>query len=107
MANLSNVINNTVSFSQFNRGQAGKIFNEVKKTGTKIVMKNNNPECVLMDPEQYVSLMDDINEARLILEAAMRMDDFDPKDLFSQDEIKEMFGITDDDLGNSDEVEIE
>ena len=36
---------------------AGKVFEEVKKTGAKVVMKNNAPECVLLSPEEYIRLM--------------------------------------------------
>ena len=34
------ILESTVPISQFNRGLAGKIFDEVKKYGAKIVMKN-------------------------------------------------------------------
>ena len=37
------LLKNTVSISQFNKGQAKKIFAEVKQTGMKIVFKNNEP----------------------------------------------------------------
>ena len=58
MNSLVNAIKNTVPITQFNRGLAGKIFEDVKKQGAKVVMKNNTPECVLMSPEEYLSLME-------------------------------------------------
>ena len=42
----------------FNRGMAGKIFDDVKKDGAKVVMKNNKAECVLLSPEEYIRLID-------------------------------------------------
>jgi hypothetical protein len=39
MKAVVSAIQNTISISQFNRGLAGKIFSEVKRTGTKVVMK--------------------------------------------------------------------
>ena len=54
MNSLVNAIKNTVPITQFNRGLAGKIFEDVKKQGAKVVMKNNTPECVLMSPEEYL-----------------------------------------------------
>lgn len=48
--NIRSAIENTISISQFNRGLAGKIFDEVKRYGAKVVMKNNSPECVLLSP---------------------------------------------------------
>lgn len=41
--NIRSAIENTISISQFNRGLAGKIFDEVKRHGAKVVMKNNSP----------------------------------------------------------------
>ena len=52
MNSLVNAIKNTVPITQFNRGLAGKIFEDVKKQGAKVVMKNNTPECVLTSPEE-------------------------------------------------------
>ena len=63
MASVISAIKNTVPISLFNRGQAGKIFEEVRKSGAKVVMKNNVAECVLLSPEEYVRLMDAVNDA--------------------------------------------
>ena len=40
---IRSAIENTIPISQFNRGLAGKIFEEVKRHGAKVVMKNNSP----------------------------------------------------------------
>ena len=66
MTSVMSAIKNTVPITQFNRGLAGKIFEEVKQTGAKVVMKNNMAECVLLSPEEYVRLMDELNDARLL-----------------------------------------
>lgn len=60
MASVMSAIKNTVPISQFNRGLAGKIFEDVKQSGAKVVMKNNVAECVLISPEEYVRLMDEV-----------------------------------------------
>lgn len=39
MTSVMSAIKNTVPITQFNRGLAGKIFEEVKQTGAKVVMK--------------------------------------------------------------------
>ena len=54
MADVTSAIRNTVPITLFNRGLAGKIFEEVKQQGSKVVMKNNTPECVLLSPEEYL-----------------------------------------------------
>ena len=73
MNSLVNAIKNTVPITQFNRGLAGKIFEDVKKQGAKVVMKNNTPECVLMSPEEYLSLMEEVEDAKLLRLAESRL----------------------------------
>ncbi len=38
------VMKSIVPITRFNKGEANRIFEEVKSSGTKIVMKNNRPE---------------------------------------------------------------
>ena len=87
MNSVMSAIENTISISLFNRGLAGKIFSDVRRTGAKVVMKNNAPECVLLSPEEYVQLMDAVNDAKLLTLAAERLDKFDPKAVVSSDEV--------------------
>ena len=107
MTDFSGTIKNLVSFSDFNRGQAGKIFDSVKKTGAKLVMKNNNPECVLLSPEEYIQMCQDIEDLYLLIEAAERTNNIDSNDLFTQEEVDRIFGMDKEDYKDSDEVEIE
>lgn len=65
MHSVISAIENTISISLFNRGLAGKIFSDVRRTGAKVVMKNNMPECVLMSPEEYVRLIAAAKKAEL------------------------------------------
>ncbi len=107
MRNITSAITNTVSISAFNRGLAGKIFDEVKRTGAKIVMKNNAAECVLLSPEEYVSLMDEVNDARLLMLAAKRLENNNIKNAIPAEDVYNNLGISADDLADFDEVEIE
>lgn len=107
MASVVSAITNTVPITQFNRGLAGKIFEDVKRSGAKVVMKNNAAECVLLSPEEYVRLMDEVNDARLLAVATERMAHYDPSTLISEDEMNRRLGITAADLADFDEVDIE
>lgn len=107
MLNITSAITNTIPISLFNKGLAGKIFEEVKQAGAKVVMKNNVAECVLISPEEYVRMIDEINDAKLLALAAERMEKYDPKTLISAEELYKETGISPDDLNNCDEVEIE
>ena len=107
MASVMSAIKNTAPISQFNRGLAGKIFEDVKQSGAKVVMKNNVAECVLISPEEYVRLMDEVNDARLLAVASERMAHFNPATLISEEEMNRRLGITEDKLTGFDEVDIE
>lgn len=107
MTMIRGAIENTVSISNFNRGLAGKIFEDVKRSGAKVVMKNNAAECVLLSPEEYIRLMDEVNDARLLVLANERMSHYDPSKSISQERIDEEFGFTAEDLADADEVELE
>lgn len=106
MTNYGLALKNMVSFSDFNRGQAGKIFDDVKNKGSKIVVKNNNPECVLVSVDDYINMVDEINDMRLLLMAVDRMNVVNEgsKENISQEEVEKMFGV---DSSDCDEVEIE
>ena len=107
MANIVNAIKDTISISLFNRGLAGKIFEEVKRTGAKVVMKNNTAECVLLSPDEYVHLMDEVNDAGLITLAANRLSIFDSASVVSEEEMNRKLGVKPEDLKDFDEVELE
>lgn len=105
--NISSAITNTVSISLFNRGLAGKIFEEVKHNGAKVVMKNNTAECVLLSPEEYVSIMEELNDARLLIMANNRMEQANIKDAITAEDVYLDLGISAEDLADTAEVEIE
>lgn len=105
MASVMSAITNTVPITQFNHGLAGKIFEDVKQCGAKVVMKNNSAECVLISPDEYVRLMDELNDA--LVAASERMAHFDPTSLISEEEMNHRLGVTEDNLASFDEIDIE
>ena len=107
MPSVVSAITNTIPISQFNRGLAGQIFEEVKRSGAKVVMKNNAAECVLISPEEYVRLMDELNDARLLSLANERIQSYDPSALISEEEMDRRLGITEADLDEVGEVDFE
>ena len=107
MQSVVSAINRTVPISQFNRGLAGQIFSDVKKNGPKVVMKNNEPEAVILPPNQYVELMDILNDYELLSIAVERMEHFDPSTLISEEEMDRELGITQEEFDSVGEVEFE
>ena len=107
MPTVLSAIEKTVPISQFNRGLAGQIFSDVKASGSKVVMKNNVAEAVLVSPDEYVEIMDTINDYLLLTMAVERMSSYDPGTLISEEEMDKRLGITQDELDSIGEVEFE
>ena len=95
-----------VPITRFNKGEANKIFDEVQSTGTKIVMKNNRPACVLVSPEQYESLIEMLSDYLLLAEADRRMATNNEAENISHEDMMRSLGITREELDAVD-VEIE
>lgn len=104
---IMGVLKNTVSITLFNKGKAGQIFESVKKTGAKVVMKNNEAECVLLSPEEYTKLIEQLNDIKLLNIALQRMNNYNPEKTVSQKQLDEEFGFTEDDLKDYEKVEFE
>ena len=104
--NVSSAINNTVSISQFHKGMTAQIFTEVKKTGAKVVIRNNEPECVIMSTDDYMDLLDELAEIRMELTALRRIADGALNHTIPQQEVDGMFGFTQEDLAGYEEVEL-
>lgn len=100
-------IKNTVPISMFNRGLAGKIFDEVKHSGVKVVMRNNAPEAVIVSTEKYLRDQEELENLRLLLLARERIEHADPSAYVSQEAIDSKYGYTEDDFQGYEEVEFE
>ena len=70
-------------------------------------MKNNSPECVLLSPEEYIRLLDEVNDARLLAAATQRMSTFTPSTVISQEQVDQEFGFSPSDYEETDDIEFE
>ena len=99
--NIVKTLIETVPITKFNRGQAGRIFGDVKKTNnTKVVIKNNEPEVVLLSPQEYnklVSVYEQVKEETLYQKIAERISK-DSKVTYSREEVMKELSITEEDL---------
>lgn len=93
----TNVMDALVPISRFNRGEANKIFDEVRESGYKIVVKNNTPACVMLTPERYQELVDMVEDQYLLALAEERLKR-DSGETISFEEILEKDGLTLEDL---------
>lgn len=103
---LGSLMDSLVSISRFNKGEANKIFEELKETGYKIVLKNNTPTCVLLTPELYEEMVETIEDYRLQIEAEKRLKYSKEEEVISSVELLEELGIKEEELLDI-EVEID
>ena len=106
-----------IPISDFSKGKTSQIFDDVKNNNAEyVVLKNNQPTALVISIDSYrellekaakmETLMDKIEESRLLKTAAARLDKKTEMTDF-KDVIKE-FGFTDDEIfDNLDDVEIE
>ena len=99
--NMLNLTNAIVPITRFNKGEAGKIIDEVKNEGPRIIVKNNVPECILMSPQDYRQMMEEYENALLIAESQKRLSE--KTDYIAQDTIMKKYGLSESDL---DEIEV-
>lgn len=107
MRAVIDALTETVSITQFNRGHAGQIFEDVRKSGPRVVMKNNTPEVVLVSPETWLREQEELEDLRLLVMAQERLERYDPAAVISQEEIDREFGFTEADLEGFEEVEFD
>ena len=101
-----NLLDALVPISRFNKGEANKIFDEVRLSGYKIVVKNNAPACVLITPEIYQEMLDMINDQYLLALAEEREQNGTGV-TYSFEEVLAERGLTISDIDAMDDVEIE
>ncbi|MFA7502945.1 MAG: type II toxin-antitoxin system Phd/YefM family antitoxin [Anaerovoracaceae bacterium] len=102
---IREVMDAIVPITRFNRGEASRIFDEVAKTGEKVVIKNNAAVCVLVKPERYDQMVEALEDYALFFEAERRMKTAG-NETISHVDVMDEFGISEQDLGDI-EVEVE
>ena len=103
---IPDLTNTMIPITRFNKGEAGKIFEEVKESGLKIVLKNNSAECILLSPKKYEQMVEMLSDYVLSMEAEQRMIHNDDKENLTHNEMMRELGISSKDLAEID-VEIE
>ena len=101
-----NVLDALIPISRFNKGEANKIFDEVRVSGFKVVVKNNTPTCVLLTPEMFKEMTDLIDDQYLIKLAEERLRTNNPS-THSFEEVLAKDGHTIMDIEAMEDVEIE
>lgn len=107
MAIAAELLNSLVSISQFNKGQAAKIFDRLHSERELIVLKNNQPSAIILSPEEYTRLTEIEEDYFLLLEANKRMEDSKNIKTVSFDSVMKNLGISENELSDLGDIDIE
>ena len=107
MAIAADILQSLVPISQFNKGQAAKIFDRLHSENELIVLKNNQPSAIILSPEEYTRLTEIEEDYYLLLEANRRLEADGNNKTVSLDTVMNELGISEDELLDSEDVDIE
>lgn len=107
MAIAAELLQSLVPISQFNKGQAAKIFDRLHSEKELIVLKNNQPSAVILSPEEYTRLTEIEEDYYLLLEANKRIEENGTTKNVSFDYLIKDLGIRKDELSDAEDVDIE
>ena len=102
-----NILNSLVSITQFNKGQATKIFDRLKTEKRLIVLKNNIPSAVILSTEEFERICEIEENYYLLLKANERLTKENLEKAVAESEVLYQVGITKEDINNAEDVEIE
>ncbi|MCH5251297.1 MAG: type II toxin-antitoxin system Phd/YefM family antitoxin [Lachnospiraceae bacterium] len=96
-----------IPITQFNRGQASRIFDRLRSEPELVVLKNNQPSAVILSPDEYTRLAEIEENYMLLLEATKRLAANEGKSAIPETDVMRHLGITDADLEEVEDLEIE
>lgn len=107
MAIASNILQCLIPISQFNKGQASKIFDRLHSEKELIVLKNNQPSAIILSPEEYTRLTEIEENYFLLLEANKRMEENGTKPTIPLSSVLDELGISEKEIEETEDVTIE
>lgn len=107
MSMAYDTIKSLVPITQFNKGQASRIFDRLNTEKQLIVLKNNVPSAVIISPEEYIRLSEIAENYYLLAEAQQRIGKNNGNKSLSFDDVMKNYGISEDDIENAEDPEIE
>ena len=105
MAIAADILQSLVPISQFNKGQAAKIFDRLHSENELIVLKNNQPSAIILSPEEYTRLTEIEEDYYLLLEANRRLEADGNNKTVSLDTVMNELGIREDEHLDAEDVD--
>lgn len=102
----ASVLNSLIPITQFNRGQASRIFDRLHTESQLVVLKNNQPAVIILSPAEYSRLSEIEENYLLLLEAGRRLAESSGP-VIPESELMKELGITEEELSAAEEPAIE
>jgi antitoxin StbD len=102
-----NLLKSLVSITQFNKGQAAKIFDRLKTERRIVVLKNNAPSAIILSPDEYLRLLEIEEDTILFNLAEQRLANYNIGDEISYNEALIQLGLTNEEIQNAKDLELQ
>ena len=106
MAYTADILDSLVPITQFNRGQASRIFDRLHTESQLIVLKNNQPAAIILSPSEFQRLSEIEEDYTLLLEATRLLKE-DSSSTSSREEVMSELNISESELAAAGDVVIE
>ena len=106
MAYTADILDSLVPITQFNRGQASRIFDRLHTESQVIVLKNNQPAAIILSPSEFQRLSEIEEDYTLLLETTRRLKE-DSSSTSSREDMMSELGISEADLAAAGDVVME
>ena len=106
MAYTADILDSLVPITQFNRGQASRIFDRLHSESRLIVLKDNQPTPIILSPSEFQRLSEIEENYTLLLEATKRLKE-DSSSTPSREELMSELYISEVDLAAAGDVVME
>ena len=106
MAYTTDILDSLVPITQFNRGQASRIFDRLHTESQLIVLKNNQPAAIILSPSEFQRLSEIEEDYTLLLEATRRLKE-DSSSTSSREEVMSELNISEAELAAAGDVVME
>ena len=106
MAYTADILDSLVPITQFNRGQASRIFDRLHTENRLIVLKNNQPAAIILSPSEFQRLSEIEEDYTLLLEATRRIKE-DSSSTSSREEVMSELNISESELAAAGDVVME
>lgn len=104
---IQNVLNSLVPITQFNKGQASKIFDRVKFEKQIFVIKNNVPTAVILSTDEYFKMKNELEDLMDFKFSSERIKKSDRGSWVSDNDAIQALGLTQADVADAEDIEIE